>query len=64
MNAVQLAVLKLGYGGQTKLAKALNLKPQNVQKWCATGIVPPKHVLKVEKLTGVSRVELCPSICA
>lgn len=62
MNQVKEAVSRLGYGGQTKLAKKLNIKPQNVQHWCLTGVIPAKHVINVEKATGISRHILRPDL--
>ncbi len=41
------------------LARALDLTRQAVSRWSR---VPPKHVLKVEELTGVSRHTLRPDI--
>lgn len=49
-------------GSQTKLAKKLSCTPQNVQRMCATGHVPAKHVLKIEAATGVSRHDLRPDL--
>lgn len=49
-------------GGQSALARALHIKPQAVQRWCATGRIPAERVLAVEALTGVSRNELRPDI--
>ncbi len=45
-------------GGQSALARQLGCTPQNVQKMCRTGHVPSNHVLKIERVTGVSRHEL------
>lgn len=45
--------------GGAKLAKALGLTRQAVYQW---QLVPPQHVIEVEKLTGVSRHELRPDI--
>jgi DNA-binding transcriptional regulator YdaS (Cro superfamily) len=42
-------------GGQSALAKALNVTPQAVQQWKR---VPPERVLDVERITGISRYEL------
>ena len=49
-------------GTQTALAKILDCTPQNVQRMCATGNVPAKHVLKIEAATGVSRSLLSPNL--
>jgi DNA-binding transcriptional regulator YdaS (Cro superfamily) len=45
-------------GGQSALARALDLTPQAVQKWCAQGFVPSNRVLDVEAVTGVPRAGL------
>jgi DNA-binding transcriptional regulator YdaS (Cro superfamily) len=49
-------------GSQTALAKILKCTPQNVQRMCATGHVPPKHVLLIESASGVSRSLLRPDL--
>ncbi|MBI6848606.1 MULTISPECIES: transcriptional regulator [Pseudomonas syringae group] len=49
-------------GSQVLMAKALGCTPQNVQKMCATGKVPGKHVLKIEAASGVHRSELNPDL--
>jgi DNA-binding transcriptional regulator YdaS (Cro superfamily) len=49
-------------GGQSSLARELGIRPQAVQKWCASGRVPPLRVLAVEAATGVSRKALRPDI--
>ncbi|WP_342651478.1 YdaS family helix-turn-helix protein [Pseudomonas sp. REB1044] len=49
-------------GSQTALAKILKCTPQNVQRMCATGHVPPKHVLRIESASGVSRTLLRPDL--
>lgn len=49
-------------GGQSELARKLGIRPQAVQKWCASGRVPPLRVLAVEAATGVSRTALRPDI--
>jgi len=58
--AVIHAVNKVG--GQSSLARKLGIRPQAVQKWCASGRVPPLRVLAVEAATGVSRKALRPDI--
>ncbi|WP_256589771.1 YdaS family helix-turn-helix protein [Pseudomonas sp. BRM28] len=49
-------------GSQTNLAKKLGCTPQNVQRMCATGHVPAKHVLRIEAASGVSRYRLRPDL--
>ena len=60
INAINSAVQVAG--SQTALAKVLGCTPQNVQRMCATGKVPAKHVLKIEAATGISRSLLSPDI--
>lgn len=51
-------------GGQSALARKLGIKPQAVQRWCATGIVPANRVLDIERVTEgtVTRNELRPDL--
>lgn len=61
-KAIEKAVRVVG--GQSALARALRITPQAVQQWCATGIVPAKRVLNIERATDgkVTRHELRPDI--
>ncbi len=59
-NAIERAVDAAG--GQSALARALGVTPQAVQRWCATGVVPPIRVIDVERLTGISRHALRPDL--
>lgn len=43
---------KRAAGGASAIARIVNVTPQAVAQWRA---VPPEHVLKIEKATGVSR---------
>lgn len=60
--AIQRAAIAVG--GQSSLARKLGVKPQAVQRWCATGTVPANRVLDVERVTErqVTRNELRPDI--
>lgn len=58
---VMASVIK-AVGSQTALAKILKCTPQNVQRMCATGHVPPKHVLRIESASGVSRGLIRPDL--
>lgn len=50
-------------GGSTKLGKALGITRQAVEAWKGKGrVVPPEHVLEIEKITGVTRYDLRPDI--
>lgn len=59
MNAIADAIRKAG--GPTKLGKALGITRQAVEQW-RERVVPPEHVLAIEKLTGITRYELRPDI--
>lgn len=43
---------KRAAGGASAIARIVNITPQAVAQWRA---VPPEHVLKIEKATGISR---------
>jgi len=62
MNRVEQIIHSLGPGGASRLAKACNVKPQNITRWQKTGQVPAHHCLAVELLTGISRHELRPDV--
>lgn len=55
--AVETAVGKVG--SLTKLAARLGISRQAIRDWEK---VPPKHVLQMEAISGVSRYELRPDI--
>ena len=46
-------------GGPSAVSRALGLTKQAVSKWIE---VPPRHVLALERLTGISRHVLRPDI--
>lgn len=52
-SAIKRAVDSLGHGGQTILAKHLGVKPQAVQKMCASGHVPKRRVDSVASFFGL-----------
>lgn len=62
MSIQAMASVIKAVGSQTALAKILECTPQNVQRMCATGHVPPKHVLRIESASGVSRGLLRPDL--
>ena len=62
MSIQAMASVIKAVGSQTALAKILKCTPQNVQRMCATGHVPPKHVLRIELASGVSRGLLRPDL--
>ncbi|MGB5835290.1 MAG: YdaS family helix-turn-helix protein [Thiohalocapsa sp.] len=55
-------------GGPSALARALSIAMDRevlhstVIKWRSNGRLPPKYVLHIEELTGVSRYSLCPKV--
>ena len=62
MDAITDAVSKVP-GGQAALARQLGVSPQAVNQWVSgSRPVPPKHALKIESLTGVSRHALRPDV--
>lgn len=46
-------------GGRVELARRLGLTRQAVYQWTE---IPPKHVLKIEEFTGLSRHQLRPDL--
>lgn len=46
-------------GGPAAVSRECNLSRQAVAKWDE---IPPKHVLAIERLSGISRHELRPDI--
>lgn len=60
-RGLQLAIKAAG--NQTKLARALNKKPQTISYWWnRIGRVPAEYVPEVEAATGVPRHELRPDL--
>lgn len=49
-------------GGTTKLAIALGIRSQAISQWKTKGRVPANRVLDVERITGVHRHLLNPTI--
>jgi len=62
MSTTAMALAVKAVGSQTALAKILGCTPQNVQRMCATGNIPAKHVLRIESASGVSRSLLSPEL--
>lgn len=62
MNAIE-RVCEL-MGGQTALAKYLDVTPQAISDWVRKGRVPPARVLSIEKAVNgrVTRHELRPDV--
>ena len=63
-SPVKAAILKAvaNVKGQSAMARAIGIRPQAVQKWCKTGVVPADRVIDVEKHSGVHRHDLRPDI--
>jgi DNA-binding transcriptional regulator YdaS (Cro superfamily) len=51
--------LKAERGRATQLAKALDLFPNAISQWKN---IPAKHVLEIERITGISRHDLRPDL--
>lgn len=49
-------------GSQKALAKKCGVKQPTIYKWLKKGLVPPKKVLLVENIVGISRTLLNPEI--
>jgi DNA-binding transcriptional regulator YdaS (Cro superfamily) len=61
IEAIKKAAAKVG--GQGMLAVKLRLKSQGaISYWISVGEVPPRFVLRVEKLSGVSRHDINPEM--
>ena len=50
-------------GNQSALADAIGVKPPMITQWLK-GIrpIPAKRAIQIEKLTGISRKDLCPQV--
>jgi DNA-binding transcriptional regulator YdaS (Cro superfamily) len=59
-----IKMVTLLIGGQSELARKLNITPQCVNKWVGKNQVPVKYVLEIEKLTKkeITRYHLRPDI--
>lgn len=51
-------------GGIKAIADALKMSAEGVRQWRMRGKVPDKHVVELERLTGVSREKLRPDLYA
>lgn len=49
-------------GGQSALARQLDVSPQAVQQWLKKGRAPAERVLAISKATGITPHELRPDI--
>lgn len=59
-TAIELACIAVG--GETNLAKAVQISPQAVWQWVKKRRVPADRVIEVERVSGVSRHKLRPDI--
>jgi DNA-binding transcriptional regulator YdaS (Cro superfamily) len=49
--------------GLTRLAEAVGVRPPTIHVWMkSTGKAPAKHVIAIERASGISRHELRPDI--
>jgi len=62
ISPIQKAVNK--FGGQSALARALDVSRAHVNRMVLTGHVPSSQCKKIEKLTGVTAEQLRPDIFA
>lgn len=51
-------------GGVGAVAKALNMSAEGVRVWIVRGKIPDKHLINLERLTGVPRQKLRPDLFA
>lgn len=58
VNAVAVAIEAAG--GRRELAEKLNVSRQAVERWLATGIIPPRRVADVARVTGMPKKVLNP----
>lgn len=58
-QALRDAIDSLAPGGQTRIAETCGITPQAVAQW---HICPTKWVIRVERLSGISRYRLRPDI--
>lgn len=51
-------------GGQSALARALEVTPQAVQQWCVAGAAPPERCIAIETAVdgAVTRYDLRPDV--
>lgn len=59
-NPVQQAIEIAG--GQSALAKKVGVRQPTIFRWLKKGVIPPRKVLIVESITGISRNRLNPII--
>ena len=57
-NAVAVAIEAAG--GRRELAEKLNVSRQAVERWLTDGVVPPKRVPDVARITGMPKKVLNP----
>jgi DNA-binding transcriptional regulator YdaS (Cro superfamily) len=62
-NGLSMALNYFG-GSQSRLARALAVKPQSVQKWVSLGFIPANRMQEVSIATGIPVTELRPDIFA
>lgn len=59
-NVIQKAIDAVG--DSAELATRLGISAGHVRMWKSRCSVPPKYVIRIEQITGVSRHELRPDI--
>ena len=58
MKAITQAIERLKPPTQAELARRLNLKPQQVNRWVRRGWAAPRYAPAIEHMTGVPCREL------
>jgi DNA-binding transcriptional regulator YdaS (Cro superfamily) len=54
MTAIQAAIQKIQPATQAELARRIQVKPQEVNRWIKRGWAAPKHAPAIERETGIS----------
>lgn len=60
INANPVAVAIEAAGSRKELAEKLNVSRQAVERWLAAGVIPPKRVPEVSRITGMPKRVLNP----
>jgi DNA-binding transcriptional regulator YdaS (Cro superfamily) len=54
MTAIESAIQKIQPATQAELARRIQVKPQEVNRWVKRGWAAPKHAPAIERETGIS----------
>lgn len=58
MTAIQTAIQRIKPPTQAELARRIQVKPQEVNRWVKRGWAAPKHCPAIERATGISSNQL------